>query len=90
MIRAWRLGRAQVWLRGHIWLGLFSVPLIVLHSGLSLGGQLSTVLMLLFVAVIASGVFGLALQQYLPRQMYESLPAETIYSQIDYVSQQYC
>ena len=81
-----RLGR--VWMRAHIWLGFLTVPLIVLHSGFSLGGQLSSLLMILFGIVIVSGIFGLVLQQFLPRLMLERVPAETIYSQIDYVAEQ--
>src|SRR4051794_34216565 len=32
-LRALRLGRTKVWMAAHIWLGLLTVPLIVLHSG---------------------------------------------------------
>src|SRR3954447_4078640 len=32
-VRIWRIGRAQKWLRAHIWLGLLCLPLLVLHSG---------------------------------------------------------
>jgi hypothetical protein len=88
-VRALRIGRTQTWLRAHIWLGLLSVPLVVLHSGFTWGGTLSTVLALVFAVVIASGVFGLVMQQVLPRTMLETTPAETIYSQIDYVSRQF-
>ena len=28
----WRLGRAATWMRGHIWLGLLSFPLILFHG----------------------------------------------------------
>jgi hypothetical protein len=82
-VRTWRIGRAQVWLRAHIWLGLLSVPLLVFHSGFRFGGPLSTVLMVLFLVVIGSGVWGLILQQLLPKTMLHEVPAETIYSQID-------
>lgn len=88
-VRTWRIGRVQVWLRAHIWLGLLSVPLLVYHSGFQLGGQLSTVLMVLFGIVIASGIWGLALQQFLPRRMLATVPAETIYSQIEHVMRQH-
>ncbi len=81
-VRTWRIGRAQVWMRAHIWLGLLSVPLLVLHSGFRSGGDLSTILMILFLVVIASGVWGLAFQQLIPRTMLAEVPAETIYSQI--------
>ncbi len=87
-IRAWRVGSASFWMRAHIWLGLLTVPLIVLHSGFRLGGELSSVLMILFGITIASGLFGLFVQQFLPRMMLERVPAETIYSQIDYVAEQ--
>ncbi len=89
-VRAWRIGSAQSWLRAHIWLGLLSVPLAVLHSGFGLGGQLSATLMILFILVIASGIFGLAMQQWLPRMMLEHIPAETIYAQIEHVSTLSC
>ena len=81
--RAARIGRVQTWMKAHIWLGLLSLPVLVLHSGFRLGGTLSAVLMVLFLAVIASGVWGLALQNILPRKMLADVPAETIYSQID-------
>jgi hypothetical protein len=87
-VRAWRIGRTQTWMRAHIWLGLLSVPLIWLHSGFTWGGQLSTLLAVLFIVVIRSGVFGLALQQVVPRMLLNSVPAETIYSQIEHVSRQ--
>jgi hypothetical protein len=87
-VRAWRLGRTVVWMRAHVWLGLLAVPLLVLHSGFRWGGTLSTVLMVLFLVVIASGVWGLVLQQFLPRLLLDEIPAETIYSQIDRVAGQ--
>jgi hypothetical protein len=87
-VRVWRIGRAQTWMRAHIWLGLLTVPLIVLHTGFRLGGSLPTVLTLLFTVVIASGVLGLWMQQIIPRMMLDQVAAETIYTQLDRVSQQ--
>jgi hypothetical protein len=87
-VRTWRIGRVQAWMRAHIWLGLLTVPLLVYHSGFRLGGPLSTVLMVLFLIVIASGIWGLILQNVLPRRLLEDVPAETIYSQIHYVVDQ--
>jgi hypothetical protein len=83
-VRVWPIGSARLWLRAHIWLGLLSVPLLILHSGLRLGGTLSTVLMILFLVVIASGIWGLVLQNLLPRQMLD-VPAESFYSQRDFL-----
>jgi len=80
---------AQTWMKAHIWLGLLTVPLVVLHSGGQLGSTLTTVFVLVFAAVIASGLWGLWLQNLLPRLLLEAAPAETIYSQIDQVGRQY-
>ncbi len=82
-VRSWRIGRVQDWMIAHIWLGLLTVPLLVLHSGFRWGGSLSTVLMILFLVVIASGIWGLLLQQYIPSRMLSQVPAETIHSQIN-------
>jgi hypothetical protein len=87
-VRVWRIGRAQTWMRAHIWLGLLTVPLVVLHSGFRLGGALPTVLIMLFGIVITSGLFGLWMQQIIPRMMLEQAPGETIYSQIERVATQ--
>lgn len=83
MLRSWRWGSARLWMKAHIWLGLLTVPLILLHSGFVWGGWLSTILAALFVMVIASGIFGLVMQQVLPRKMLVDTPLETIYSQIE-------
>ncbi|CAN5684753.1 hypothetical protein BH23PLA1_BH23PLA1_24600 [soil metagenome] len=84
--RTWRVGRVKHWMAAHIWFGLLCLPLLILHSGFRLGESLSTVLMVLLVLVVLSGVWGLLLQQFLPRQMLEDVTAETIYSQIDRVN----
>ena len=82
----WRIGRAQTWMRGHLWLGLLSFPLILFHSGFSLrGGALTSLLMTLFVIVILSGILGAVLQHYMPRIITQQVPMETIYDQIDRV-----
>jgi hypothetical protein len=84
-VPTWRLGRAEAWMKGHIWLGLLSLPLILMHAGFRFGGALTTALMILFLLIVVSGGFGLLLQRYLPRLMMEQTPAETTYEQIDYV-----
>lgn len=84
-VATWRVGRATTWMKGHLWLGLLSYPLILFHSGFQLGGPLTLVLMVLFTVVVVSGVYGVVLQQYLPRLMLARLPLETVYEQIDEV-----
>ncbi len=86
--RRLRLIPAKYWLAGHIWLGIASLPLAIVHSGFHFGGWLPATFIVLFVLTIVSGLYGLAVQNILPRWMLRNLPAETIYSQIDYVSEQ--
>jgi hypothetical protein len=86
--RIWRVGRAQTWMRGHLWLGLISFPMILFHSGFAFGGTLTATMMWLFTIVIVSGLVGAALQHVLPRMMFERVPMETIYEQIPHVRAQ--
>lgn len=76
------LGRVKTWLSAHVWLGLLSFWLILMHSGFRWGSGLAAVLMWLFLVVALSGVLGVALQNYIPRRMTELVPRETIYEQI--------
>jgi hypothetical protein len=81
-VPTWRLGRAQAWMRGHLWLGLLSLPLILFHGGFHFGGTLTRMLMWLLIITVASGLFGAALQHYVPRLMTTDVPLETIYDEI--------
>jgi hypothetical protein len=81
-------GRAQTWMRGHLWLGLLSLPLILFHSGFRYGHGLTAWLMTLLIVVVASGVFGAAMQHYMPRVMTREVPMETIYEEIGHVRAQ--
>jgi O-antigen/teichoic acid export membrane protein len=57
-VPTWRIGRAKAWMRGHLWLGLLSLPLVLFHGGFHFGGTLTRVLMWLLIATVASGVYG--------------------------------
>ena len=81
----WRVGRAQTWMRGHLWLGLLSLPVILFHGGFHFGGTLTRVLMWLLIITVVSGLFGAALQHYIPRVMTADVPFETIYDEIGHV-----
>ncbi len=87
-VRAWRLGRAQSWMRGHLWLGLVSFPIILLHAGPTFGVGLTAVLMWLFVIVVVSGLCGAWLQHTMPSRLLREVPMETIYDQIAHVRRQ--
>jgi hypothetical protein len=81
-VPVWRLGRAQTWMRGHLWLGSLSLALVLFHSGFHARGPLTQALMLLTVLVVAGGLAGAALQHFLPRLMTQRVPLETIYQEI--------
>ena len=90
--RGWRLGRTKLWMTAHIWLGLLTLPLLLLHGGFHFSlttSTLAAVLMWLVVMVVGSGILGLVFQNIVPRLMLEQVPAETIYSQIGHILEQY-
>ncbi|NUQ50167.1 MAG: hypothetical protein HUU27_09665, partial [Phycisphaerae bacterium] len=78
-----RLGPMSAWLRGHLWLGLLSLPVILLHGAFQFGGTLTTVLMCLLIAIVVSGVYGAILQHAMPRLITTAVPQETTYEQIE-------
>ena len=79
----WRIGSAQTWTKGHLWIGLLSVPLILFHCGFRWSGPLEKLLMIIFAIVILSGIYGLALQQVLPRLLSSTAPAQAIAPQVN-------
>ena len=81
-LRAWNLGRATFWLKGHIWLGLLSYPLILFHAGFRIGGALTLALLVLFTIVIVTGIHGLVVQAIVPRLMTVQVNVETMYEQL--------
>jgi hypothetical protein len=81
-VPTWRIGRAQAWMRGHLWLGLLSLPVVLFHGGFHFGGTLTSVLMWLLIITVVSGMFGAALQHYVPRVMTTDVKLETIYGEI--------
>jgi hypothetical protein len=84
-VPTWRVGRAKAWMRGHLWLGLLSLPLILLHGGFHFGGMLTQVLMWLLIVTVSSGVYGALLQNAIPKKMASEIPLETIYDEISHV-----
>jgi hypothetical protein len=87
-VPVWRLGRAHSWMRGHLWFGLLTLPMILFHSGFSFGGPLTSVLMALLLFVFLSGLAGATIQHFVPGMMTSMVPLETIYEQIPRVRDQ--
>jgi hypothetical protein len=84
-VRHWRIGRAETWMRAHIWLSILTIPLVLMHCGFRSGSAMTTSLLILYAVVMASGFYGLALQQFIPRQMTDRVGHEVIYDQIPYL-----
>ena len=80
--RLWPIGRVEFWLRAHIWLTTLTIPLVLFHCGFRTGGPHTTTLFWLYAIVMISGFWGIALQQFMPRLMKESLPREVVFEQI--------
>jgi hypothetical protein len=79
------VGRIQFWLKAHIWLTIFTIPLVVFHCGFHGGGPMTQFLLWLYAFVMLSGFWGLTLQNIIPKLMQEYLPEEVIFEQIPYI-----
>jgi hypothetical protein len=84
----WRIGRAQTWMRAHLWLGFLALPMVLLHAAFHARGPLTLILMSLTWIVVISGIVGAWLQHTLPTKMFREVPYETIYDQIGSIEQQ--
>ena len=83
-----RFGRAQTWLRAHIWLTILTLPLVFMHAAFRFGGAMTSTLMWLYLLVMFSGFYGLALQQFMPRLLKTRVTLETIFEEIPFLTQQ--
>ncbi len=64
-----RFGALRYWMLSHIYLGVLAGALLLVHGGTSSGGLLTTILMISFDLVIATGLFGAACYLIVPRFM---------------------
>jgi hypothetical protein len=85
-LRSMRLFPTRYWLAAHLWFGLACLPLAIAHSGFHLGGWFTSMLTMLLVGTVLSGVIGLAMQNVVPKWLLRQVPAETITTQIDHVA----
>lgn len=71
--RAYRstLGTLEGWLHAHVWLGLLTVVAVLFHSGFRFQDRLAVVTFAVMVAVVASGLLGVALYTLFPRLLTE-------------------
>lgn len=91
MFKGWPplLWNVRVWLWVHVVLGIAVLPIILVHGAYGLGGFVPALTMILFLATIASGVWGLVVQQWLPQELIDAVPDETVASQVDRVAASY-
>jgi Fe-S-cluster-containing dehydrogenase component/CRP-like cAMP-binding protein len=64
-----RAGALRYWMLSHIYIGVLAGVLILVHGGTSSGGLLTSLLMISFDLVIASGILGIACYLIVPRIM---------------------
>ena len=80
-----RLGllSSRTWLLFHIYGGLLFLLLVLMHSGFGLPrGALTWWLWVLSIWTVLSGLFGLLLQQWIPRVLSSGLSVEVLYDRI--------
>lgn len=83
--RLWRIGRVELWLKAHVWLTIFTLPLVIMHSGVSMGSPHTSLIMWLYFIVMGTGFFGIAMQQFIPVLLKERLPREVVFEQIPHI-----
>jgi len=62
-----RAGALRYWMLAHVYIGVIAAMILLMHSGRHTGGLLTTALYVSFIAVIVSGVFGIASYIIAPR-----------------------
>lgn len=90
-LRWWfRLRPTKFWLAQHIWFGLLTLPMVAMHCSLLTrwGGILTMVFLFTYFAVIVSGIWGLWMQQSIPRLMLQEVPEEANYYQLGELAEQ--
>jgi hypothetical protein len=60
-----------------------------MHAGFQTGGTFTSIFFWVYLAVFASGLFGLLMQQVLPRLLLHDIPQETLVTQIPSILQQF-
>lgn len=79
-------GTLDGWLQAHIYLGLLSVVVVLLHAGFRFEDKIATATFAALVAVVATGFLGARLYASLPRALTReqtNLPAEEISEELN-------
>ncbi len=62
----WPILGLQTWLKGHVWFGLLSILMVLLHARFRWGGSLTTALLVVLMTILFSGIAGLSFQRLIP------------------------
>ncbi len=82
------VGTAAGWLKFHIYCGLFSVVLFAVHIGVGLpNGYLDVSLAIVYLGVVSSGLVGLGLSIWIPKQL-ANCGEEVIFERIPILQRQ--
>jgi hypothetical protein len=77
------LGKARTWLSVHLWTGGAFLACVLIHMGFSLpNGGMGWLLLGLSLWVVGTGIFGLLLQQSIPKALGAGLTNEVHYDRI--------
>ncbi len=81
-----RWGRLETWLQIHVYLGLLSFVLVLLHTGFRFHDKVAISAFLVLTAVVLSGIWGALLYRQVPRLLSEvetNLPPDKISEQLN-------
>jgi hypothetical protein len=77
------LGKSKAWVQFHLYGGTLAALLVLMHTGFRLPhGIFNWLLWLLAAWVTVSGMFGVALQKWIPRILSSALSIEAVYERI--------
>jgi len=63
---SYKFGSTQAWLLAHIYIGIFTLFVIIIHAGINLSGTFSVILFFLFISVFVSGIVGVLIYRNIP------------------------
>jgi hypothetical protein len=62
-----QLGGFETWTRAHIYFGVLALVAVLLHSGFRFGGVITSMLLILVLLEVATGIFGVVFYKRLPK-----------------------
>jgi hypothetical protein len=65
-IYSYRIGSRQSWLQSHVYIGIISLALLLMHASFNFTGTFSTFLLMLYLLTVISGVIGSLIYKSVP------------------------